>query len=68
LPQKQLKAFKRLSLKIGETKRVSFALSRKDLSFWNDKNEFIIEPGEVQIMLGASSDDIRLKTKTTIIN
>jgi beta-glucosidase len=68
LPQKQLKAFQRISLKKGETKTVSFELSRKDLSFWNEKNEFVMEPGEIQILIGASSEDIRLKTKTTIIN
>jgi beta-glucosidase len=68
LPQKQLKAFQRISLKKGETKTVSFELSRKDLSFWNEKNEFVMEPAEIQILIGASSEDIRLQTKTTIIN
>ncbi len=68
LPQKQLKAFQRISLKKGEIKTVSFQLCRKDLSFWNEKNEFVMEPGEIQILVGASSEDIRLKTKTTIIN
>jgi beta-glucosidase len=63
-----LKAFQRINLKKGETKTVSFQLSRKDLSFWNEKNEFVMEPGEIQILIGASSEDIRLKTKTTIIN
>lgn len=68
LPQKQLKAFQRINLKKGETKTVRFQLSRKDLSFWNEKNEFVMEPGEIKILIGSSSEDIRLKTKTTIIN
>ena len=59
LPQKQLKAFQRISIKKGETKTVNFQLSRKDLSFWNEKNEFVMEPGDIRVMLGASSDDIR---------
>ena len=59
LPQKQLKAFKRISLKIGETQTVSFMLCRKDLAYWNEKNEFVLEPGEFNIQLGASSEDIR---------
>lgn len=59
LPQKQLKAFKRISLKRGEIQTVSFRLSREDLSFWNSKNEFVIEPGIFQIKLGAASNDIR---------
>ncbi len=68
LPQKELKAFQRINLKKGESKNVRFQLSRKDFSFWNEKNEFVMDPGEIQILIGASSDDIRLKTKTTIIN
>jgi len=68
LPQKQLKAFQRINLKKDETKTVSFKLSRKDLSFWNEKNEFVLEPGDIQIQIGSSSDDIRQITKTTIIN
>lgn len=68
LPQKQLKAFQRINLKKGGTKTVRFQLSRKDLSFWNEKNEFVLEPGEIKILIGSSSEDIRLKSKTTIIN
>jgi beta-glucosidase len=59
LPQKQLKAFKRISLKKWEIQTVYFALSRKDLSYWNEKNEFGLEPGVFNIQIGASSDDIR---------
>lgn len=61
LPQKQLKSFKRISLRKGETQTVNFPLTRKDLSFWNEKNEFIMEPGEIQLLIGASADDIRQK-------
>jgi len=67
LPQKQLKAFKRISLKMGEIQTVNFQLSRKDLSFWNEKNEFVMEPGEIQILIGASSDDIRQKISLKVI-
>ncbi|HAH22386.1 MAG TPA: beta-glucosidase [Prolixibacteraceae bacterium] len=59
LPQKQLKSFKRIHLKKGETQTVHFTLSRNDLSIWNEKNEFVLEPGEVHLQIGASSDDIR---------
>ncbi len=59
LPQKQLKNFKRISLDRGETQTVSFKLGREDLSFWNSKNEFVLEPGTFKLMIGASSDDIR---------
>lgn len=59
LPQKQLKAFKRISLKKGETQSVSFELNREDLSFWDIKNEFVLEPGFFNLMIGAASNDIR---------
>jgi beta-glucosidase len=59
MPIKQLKAFRRISLKKGEVRTVSFALSKKDLSYWNDKNEFVLDAAEFNIQVGASSDDIR---------
>jgi len=66
LPQKQLKAFKRISLKKGETQTVCFTLSRNDLSFWNEKNNFVLESGEYHIQIGASSDDIRKEASFNI--
>jgi len=42
LPIKQLKAFQRINLKKGEKQIVHFSLSRKDLSFWNENNEFVM--------------------------
>ena len=68
LPQKQLKAFKRISLKKGESQTVYFALSRKDLSYWNYKNDFVIESGEYHIQIGASSDDIRQEVSFKVTN
>ncbi|MEI6142903.1 MAG: glycoside hydrolase family 3 C-terminal domain-containing protein [Mariniphaga sp.] len=68
LPQKQLKAFKRIHLKTGESQMVKFELSRKDLAYWNDQNEFVLNPGPVKIMIGASSDDIRQEVMLSIIN
>jgi len=68
LPQKHLKAFQRINLKKDETKTVSFKLSRKDLSFWNEKNELVLEPGDIQIQIGASSDDIRQEIQFEIKN
>ncbi|MGV8094055.1 MAG: glycoside hydrolase family 3 C-terminal domain-containing protein [Mangrovibacterium sp.] len=59
MPVKQLKAFKRISLKTGKKQTVTFLLSREEMSFWNNKNEFILEPGAYNLMIGASSEDIR---------
>jgi beta-glucosidase len=59
MPVRQLKAFKRISLDKGETKTVSFALSKKDLSYWNNQNEFVLDHGEFNVQVGAASNDIR---------
>jgi len=60
-PVKELKGFKKVSLKFGETKTVEFQLSTDDLKFYNHKMEYVVEPGEFDIMVGASSEDIKLK-------
>jgi beta-glucosidase len=49
---RRLKAFKKINLKPGETKEVSFSLSKADLSFINEKLQRVTEPGEFLIMIG----------------
>jgi beta-glucosidase len=41
---------------------MEFILSTDDLKFYNRDMDFIVEPGEFEIMIGASSDDIRLRS------
>ncbi len=67
MPVRQLKAFKRISLKKDEIRTVSFVLCKKDLSYWNDNNEFVLDPGEFNIQVGSSSDDIRQEIKFNMI-
>lgn len=59
-PVKELKGFKRISLVPGETKKVTFSLSAKQLGFYNANMKFVVEPGEFDVMIGSSSEDIRL--------
>ena len=59
MPLKQLKAFKRIFLKKGEKQTITFKLTREELSFWNNDNEFVLTSGIYDIMIGASSGDIR---------
>lgn len=59
MPLRQLKAFKRIRINKGEIRTVSFCLSKKDLSYWDNKNEFVFDSGEYNIQIGSSSDDIR---------
>ncbi len=64
VPIRQLKRFQRITLKPGEHKTVSFNLPASELSFYDIKsNDFIIEPGEFEVQIGSSSEDIRLRKK-----
>ena len=63
--EKNLRGFERVSLKAGETKKLLFEIPADDFKLWNREMKHVIEPGEFEIMVGASSDDIRLKDKFT---
>ena len=60
-PVKELKGFKKINLKSGESKTIEFILTDKELGFYNANGTFIVEPGEFNIMIGASSKDIKLQ-------
>lgn len=61
-PVKQLKGFTRVALKAGEQARVHFTLPVNLLAFLDQQMRWVIEPGEIQLMLGSSSADIRLQS------
>jgi len=62
-PIKQLKGFKRVFIPAGKTITVDIALKAEDLAYWNvEKHAFIVEKGKVKIMVGSSSEDIRLSS------
>ena len=65
-PAKELKRFKRISLQPNETKTVSFTLFADDFKFFNKELEKILEPGDVEVLIGKSSADIVLKEVVTI--
>ena len=54
-PVRELKGFKKILLKSGETQKVTFELTADDLKFYNDKVEFINEPGDYELYVGNSS-------------
>lgn len=54
-PVKELKAFKLLELDPGASKVINFTLTRKELGFYNNQGEFIIEAGEFEVFIGGSS-------------
>ena len=62
-PVKELKGFKKVFLKPGETKKVELKLNWKDLAFWNPKTKsWTAEDGKFKIMIGSSSRDIKLES------
>jgi len=61
-PDKELKGFRRVTLEPGETRTVDFTLDRQALSFFDPgQGGWVAEPGAFEVLLGASSRDIRLK-------
>lgn len=60
-PVKQLKHFSRINLKKGESKTISFELSENDFSIIDQQMKRIVEPGKFKIMIGSSSEDIKLE-------
>lgn len=63
-PLKELKGFAKVMLAPGESKEVSMMLKKRDLSFWDESsNDWLAEPGQFNVHLGASHADIRLQAK-----
>jgi beta-glucosidase len=57
----ELKDFQKIKLNVGETKTIKFVIDNQKLSFYNDKLEFKSEPGDFDLMIGASSSDIKAR-------
>ncbi len=55
-PGKELKAFKKISLKKGESKTVEFEISREDLKFYNADLKYVVEPGEFEFFVAGTSN------------
>ncbi len=66
-PMKELKGYARVSLESGASKTVTFHLPVDQLAFYNADRQLVLEPGRVFIMLGSSSDDIRLMDEIEIV-
>jgi beta-glucosidase len=68
-PAQELRGFKRIALQPGETKTVEIPLAASSLGYWDtNKNVSVVEPGKLELRIGASSADIRLKKTVTITN
>jgi len=61
-PEKELKGFEKIDLNPGEQTTIKFGLKDEDFSYYSDeKKKWIKEPGEYELILGASSKDLRLR-------
>ena len=62
-----MKDFKKLKLKAGESDTIQFFIDREKLSFYNQQLQWVTEPGDFDLMIGASSKDIRLKDSFELV-
>ncbi len=63
-PMKELKGFRRVNLKPGESKTVSLDIDKSAMSFYDmNKKAWVAEPGEFEVLVGASSEDVKLNGK-----
>lgn len=58
-PVKELKGFQKILLKKGEAKEITFSIGVDDLRFYNDKLQYIYEPGYFKLYVGGNSQDVR---------
>jgi beta-glucosidase len=67
-PKLALCGFARVHLKHGESKTITMEVPATRLRYWDTgKKHYVVEPGEYEILVGAASDDIRLKLPVTIV-
>lgn len=55
-PNKELKAFRRVSVPAGQSMQVDFKIPAKDLGFWKPRGSYVVEPGTFTLMVGNSSE------------
>lgn len=66
-PLKELKDFQKVSLLPGESRLIRFIITKEKLSFFNKDLDWVVEPGDFKLMIGAASDDIRLETALKLV-
>ena len=66
-PVLELKDFQKVKLNAGESKIIEFTIDKEKLSFYNNKLEWVAEPGDFELMIGASSADIKLRSDFELV-
>jgi len=65
-PSKELKGYVRVGQKPGENKKIKFRIPADQLAFYDTDLNLVLEPGSMILMVGSSSDDIRLQAEIEI--
>jgi beta-glucosidase len=65
-PPLQLRGFQRVHLSAGERRDVTFTLTPADLAAWNDPAGWTVHPGRYEVLVGASSADVRLSASVEV--
>ena len=66
-PVKELKGFKKVFLKPGESRRITLDIPVSSLAFYSEvQSQFVVEPGEFILQLGASVSDIKQKISVEV--
>lgn len=67
-PHKELKAFKRITLKQGEKKTIELKFKVNDLKYWDENlHRFVLEEDKIKLMVGSSSADIKFQDVVDVI-
>jgi beta-glucosidase len=67
-PVLELKDFQKIKLNAGESKTIEFTIDKEKLSFYNNKLEWVAEPGDFEVMIGTSSADIKIKSNFELVD
>ena len=54
-PVRRLRGFERVSLQPGESRKVRFTIDRSDFGFYDNRGRFVVEPGQIELYAGDSS-------------
>ncbi|TGD78802.1 beta-glucosidase BglX [Hymenobacter wooponensis] len=65
-PVKELKDFRKVMLKPGQSQTISFTINQDKLAFYNSQLQWTAEPGDFRLMIGSASNDIRLESKLVL--
>ena len=66
-PDKQLAGFERVAIKRRETRTVRCSVGARSFAYWDvGKHEFVVEPGGYEVMVGASSEDVRVRGRVEL--